>query len=59
MYAAHQLLQAAKAGSLADVLGSRSISDFLDKQWVLAHPDVWPHIQTLETLAEVESGFKK
>ena len=51
MNSSHALLQAAKAGSIAPVLGSGTVSDFLGKQWVQAHPNVWPHIQVLEALA--------
>lgn len=51
MHASHSLLQAAKAGSIAIVVGSGSVSEFLGKQWVHAHPKVWPYIQGLEAVA--------
>jgi hypothetical protein len=51
MHSSHSLLSAAKAGSLASVVGSGSVSEFLGKQWVQAHPRVWPHIQVLEAVA--------
>lgn len=51
MHSAHALLQAAKGGSIACVVASGSVSEFLGKQWVQEHPRVWPHIQALEALA--------
>jgi hypothetical protein len=56
MHTSHALLQAAKSGSLAGVLGTRTVVEFLGKQWVHAHPRVWPHIQVLEALALGEPG---
>jgi hypothetical protein len=50
MHAAHSLLQAAKADSMASVIGTGSVSDFLGKPWVHAHPQVWPYIQMLESV---------
>lgn len=47
----HQLLKAARTGSLAGVVGQRSVSEFLGRRWVNAHPWVWPHVQVLEALA--------
>lgn len=55
MHSAHALLRAAKGGSIASVVASGSISEFLGRQWVLEHPRVWPHIQTLEALASAGS----
>lgn len=49
--ASHRLLQAAHTGSLAAVVGQRSVSEFLGRRWVNAHPWVWPHVQVLEALA--------
>ena len=56
MHASHSLLQAAKAGSIASVVGLGSVSEFLGKQWVHAHPRVWPHIQVLEAIALGKAG---
>lgn len=56
MHSSHNLLQAAKRGSIADVVGSGSVSEFLGKQWVQEHPKVWPHILALEGLAPGEKG---
>lgn len=50
MHRSHSLLQAAKQGSIAPVVGTGSVSDFLGKRWVREHPRVWPHIQVLEAL---------
>lgn len=50
MHRSHLLLQAAKHGSIASVIGTGTVSDFLGKRWVQAHPNVWPHIQVLEAL---------
>lgn len=50
MHRSHLLLQAAKHGSIAPVIGTGTVSDFLGKRWVQAHPNVWPHIQALEAL---------
>ncbi len=56
MHASHSLLQAAKTGSISSVVGSGSVSEFLGKQWVHAHPKVWPYIQILEAFALGEAG---
>lgn len=50
MHRLHSLLQAAKHGSIIPIIATCSISDFLGKRWVNAHPRVWPHIQVLESL---------
>jgi hypothetical protein len=47
---AHDLLVAAKAGTLQDALGSRSIADYLGPLWVKRHPAVLPAIEKLESL---------
>jgi len=51
MHASHELLQAAKVGSIESVIGSGSVSEFLGKQWVNAHPNVCPYIEALEDLS--------
>lgn len=56
MHSSHSLLQAAKQGSIAGVVGSGSVSAYLGEQWVRSHPRVWPHIQALEALALRNSG---
>jgi hypothetical protein len=56
MYASHDLLQAAKTGSIATAVGSASIADFLGRQWVESHTRVWPHIQALEALTLEDKG---
>lgn len=48
MHRSHALLQAAKQGSISSVVGAGTVSDFLGKHWVRAHPRVWPHIHVLE-----------
>ena len=55
MHSSHALLAAAKGGSLASVVGAGTVSDYLGKEWVNAHPRVWPHIQILESVALGES----
>jgi hypothetical protein len=47
---AHDLLEATKAGTLHDTLGSRSIADYLGPLWVKRHPAVLPAIEKLESL---------
>ena len=51
MHQCHDLLLAAKTGSIQDLIGERTIADFLGRQWVSQYPRVWPHIQVLEALA--------
>lgn len=49
MHAAHDLLQAASEfGSIANAIGSGSVSTFLGAQWVEVHPRVLPYIAALE-----------
>lgn len=47
---AHDLLEAAKAGTLRGALGSRSVADYLGPLWVKRHPAVLPAIEKLESL---------
>jgi hypothetical protein len=50
MHACHSLLQAAKNGSVATLLGGRSVAAFLGEGWVRKHPRVWPHLQVFGAL---------
>jgi hypothetical protein len=56
LHASHDLLQAAKTGSIVTVIGSASIADFLGRQWVESHSRVWPHIQALVDHSETIQG---
>jgi len=56
MHMSHELLQAAKTGSLTNLLGLRTVTQFLGAQWVDAHPKVRSYIQELEALAVRESN---
>jgi hypothetical protein len=51
MHACHDLLLAAKRGSLAPVLGSKTISQFLGVEWVASHPSIATAICALESAA--------
>ncbi|GAB3766671.1 hypothetical protein GCM10028796_26340 [Ramlibacter monticola] len=51
MRSAHALRRAARAGTLAGVLGSASVSQYLGRSWVNSHPRVWPSVQVLECMA--------
>ena len=51
MSACHGLLLAAKGGSLAPVLGSKTISQFLGVEWVASHPSVATAISAFESAA--------
>jgi len=52
MHASHSLLQAASAsGSISSVIGEGSLSGFLGRAWVDAHPNVLPSIHALESVA--------
>lgn len=48
---AHTILQAAKAGALSSLLGSRSVSQFLGEIWLRKHSAVLPYVKELERLA--------
>jgi hypothetical protein len=48
MHTSHDLLQAAKAGSLPSLLSGRSVANYLGKDWVRTHPGVLPFIEVLE-----------
>ncbi len=50
MRAAHRLLIAARSGSLVPFLRVGSVSDYLGKTWIHAHPWVWPHVLVLESV---------
>ena len=49
MNSAHDLLGAAKQGSVEQVLGGRSVTDYLGALWVRRHPAVAPAIRALES----------
>jgi hypothetical protein len=51
MHTSHSLLNAARQGSIAGVIGSGTVSAFLGKQWVESHPNVWPSIHELERVS--------
>jgi hypothetical protein len=53
MSAAHDLLKAAKTGTLADVVGSSSISRFLGTDWIQAHPLIVTYVSALENAASM------
>ena len=50
MHTSHELLSAAKAGSL-EGLSASSITEFLGSTWVEAHPRVLPFIEALASSA--------
>lgn len=47
MNCAHDLLQAASAGQVAQKLQQQSIEEFLGLEWVRSHPAVQPFINAL------------
>jgi hypothetical protein len=49
MHRSHELLQAAASGSIENLLGSRTVADFIGKDWVRRHQDVVPAIAAVET----------
>lgn len=51
MGACHDLLKAAKVGSLNKALGGKTVAQFLGEAWVASHPMVLPAIQALEASA--------
>jgi hypothetical protein len=54
MHESHNLLKAAKRGSIANVVGGRSVAAFLGVQWVEAHSHMRPFIEQLEREAQSE-----
>lgn len=53
---AHELLQAAKAERLPQLLGSRTVAEFLGELWIQRHPSVKAAVSSLE--AEIKgSGY--
>jgi hypothetical protein len=52
MHSCHDLLKAAKVGSLAPVLGENTIVQFLGADWVSAHPEILAAIAVLEAAEE-------
>lgn len=55
MHTSHDLLKAAKGGSVASATGGRSVTDFLGEKWVKEHPRVNPFIAALEAAERAES----
>lgn len=50
MRSAQRLLVASKGGSLVPFIGIGSVSEYLGRAWINAHPWVWPHVQVLESV---------
>lgn len=48
MHNSHDLISSAKDGSLQSVLRGSSVTDFLGRAWVRAHPQVQPAIKAFE-----------
>ena len=48
MNRAHDLLQAAKAGTVRDCLNGQTVAQFLGQNWVMQHARVLPSITALQ-----------
>ena len=48
MNRAHDLLQAAKAGTVRECLNGQTVTQFLGQSWVMQHACVQPFITKLE-----------
>ena len=48
MNRAHDLLQAAKAGTVRECLNGQTVAQFLGQNWVMQHARVLPSITALE-----------
>jgi hypothetical protein len=46
----HELLQAAKANSIASLLAGRSVAQYLGESWVGRHPRVIPAVKQVQLL---------
>jgi hypothetical protein len=56
MECAHELLQARNAVSMLNVLGTKSIKEFLGSNWVQSHKSIEPAIFELEIAIKNESA---
>lgn len=55
LYRAHTLLQASQSSAVISLLDGRTVAEYLDTDWVRAHPSVKPSIQTfVEALSTSE-----
>jgi hypothetical protein len=52
MNRSHELLQAAKRGELVDLLGQRSVAQFLGEEWTRANPGVMGAVAELQQVAD-------
>jgi hypothetical protein len=53
---AHTLLQASRTASVTNLLDGRSLKEYLDVDWVAAHPKVHPSIEALALLLAQHEG---
>ena len=57
LYRAHTLLQASQSSSVTSLLDGRTVIEYLDTDWVRAHPTVAPSIDAfVEALSARESN---
>ncbi|TDU23306.1 hypothetical protein DFR24_4830 [Panacagrimonas perspica] len=56
MHKCHSLLHGAKNGSLQSVLRGASVTDFIGRAWVRAHPRVLPAIRAFEEQVAISAG---
>ena len=47
MHRARTLLQASQSSSVLNLLDGRSVAEYLDSEWIEAHPSVKPSIEAL------------
>jgi hypothetical protein len=50
MRSAQRLLLSARGGSLVPLIGVGSVTRYIGRKWIAAHPWVWPHVQVLESV---------
>lgn len=53
---AHELLQARSAVSMLNILGSKSVAEFLGESWLQSHKGIEASIYELESAIKIESA---
>jgi hypothetical protein len=57
LYRAHTLLQASQSSSVTSLLDGRSVVEYLDTDWVEAHPSIAPSILAFVEAMKTNDSF--
>ena len=56
LYRAHTLLQASQSSAVISLLDGRTVAEYLDADWIRAHPSVEPSIHAFVEALNTDAG---